>query len=189
MQGAWVWPLVRELRFPCVSQHGPTKNIFLNKQKWKIYIYICFVQFKFFFFLNAINLVSGLEDDESFEAQAGEKLCNTVAIYQPEYHSFFSPLPQLSQTIPALSWELEILSLIPAESLTCLLHSPWNSCSSVGFSHPKRGMAEPVKVLVDQFCLTLCDPMDCNQPGSSVHGILQARTLEWVAIPFSRRPP
>ena len=34
--------------------------------------------------------------------------------------------------------------------------------------------------------LTLCDPMDCSQPGSSVHGILQARILAWVAIPFSR---
>ena len=35
-------------------------------------------------------------------------------------------------------------------------------------------------------CLTLCDPMDCSLPGSSVHGILQARTLEWVALPSSR---
>ena len=42
------------------------------------------------------------------------------------------------------------------------------------------------KVLVLQTCPTLCDPMDCNPPGSSVHGILQARILEWVAIPFSR---
>ena len=39
---------------------------------------------------------------------------------------------------------------------------------------------------VSQSCLTLCDPMDCSLPGSSVHGILQARILEWVAIPFSR---
>ena len=37
-------------------------------------------------------------------------------------------------------------------------------------------------VLVTQSCLTLCDPMDCSPPGSSVHGILQARILEWVAI-------
>ena len=37
--------------------------------------------------------------------------------------------------------------------------------------------------LVVQSCLTLCDPMDCSPPGSSVHGILQARTLEWVACP------
>ena len=35
-------------------------------------------------------------------------------------------------------------------------------------------------------CLTLCDPMNCSPPRSSVHGILQARTLEWVAISFSR---
>ena len=37
-----------------------------------------------------------------------------------------------------------------------------------------------------QLCLTLCDPMDCSPPGSSVHGTLQARILEWVAMPFSR---
>ena len=42
------------------------------------------------------------------------------------------------------------------------------------------------KVLVAQSCPTLCDPIDCNLPGSSVHGILQPRILEWVAIPFSR---
>ena len=39
---------------------------------------------------------------------------------------------------------------------------------------------------VAQSCLTLCDPMDCSLPGSSVQGILQARILEWVAISFSR---
>ena len=41
-----------------------------------------------------------------------------------------------------------------------------------------------VKVKVTQLCLTLCDPMDCCPPSSSVHGILQARILEWVAYPF-----
>ena len=39
---------------------------------------------------------------------------------------------------------------------------------------------------VAQSCLTLCDPRDCSLPGSSVHGIFQARVLEWVAISFSR---
>ena len=43
-----------------------------------------------------------------------------------------------------------------------------------------------VKVLVAQSCQILCDPMDCSPQGSSVHGILQARILEWVATPFSR---
>ena len=38
-----------------------------------------------------------------------------------------------------------------------------------------------MKVLVAQSCLPLCDPMDCSPPGSSVHGILQARILEWVS--------
>ena len=38
---------------------------------------------------------------------------------------------------------------------------------------------------VAQSCLTLSDPMDCSPPGSSIHGIFQARVLEWVAIAFS----
>ena len=40
--------------------------------------------------------------------------------------------------------------------------------------------------VVSQSCPTLCEPMDCSPPGSSVHGILQARLLEWAAIPFSQ---
>ena len=43
-----------------------------------------------------------------------------------------------------------------------------------------------VYVLVTQLCLTLCNPMDCSPLGSSVHGILQARILGWVAMPYSR---
>ena len=43
-----------------------------------------------------------------------------------------------------------------------------------------------VKVLVSQSCPTRCDSMDCSSAGSSLHGILQARILEWVAYPFSR---
>ena len=39
---------------------------------------------------------------------------------------------------------------------------------------------------VTQSCPTLCNPMDCSLPGSSIHGIFQARVLEWVAISFSR---
>ena len=41
--------------------------------------------------------------------------------------------------------------------------------------------------LVIKLCPTLCDPMDCGLPGSSIHGIFQARVLEWVAIAFPRR--
>ena len=48
------------------------------------------------------------------------------------------------------------------------------------------GLGSQVKVLVTQSCLTPCDPMDCSPSGSSVHGVFQARTLEWFAISFSR---
>ena len=44
-----------------------------------------------------------------------------------------------------------------------------------------------VCVLVAQSCPTLCNPIDSSPPGSPVHGILQARTLEWVTISFSKR--
>ena len=47
-------------------------------------------------------------------------------------------------------------------------------------------MDEILEVLVTQSCSTLCDPMGYSPKGSSVHGILQARIMEWVAIFFSR---
>ena len=59
-------------------------------------------------------------------------------------------------------------------------------------SHVSRGITFPLlvwKVLVTQLCLTLCTLMDCSVPGSSVHGIFQARILKWVANPFSRGFP
>ena len=43
--------------------------------------------------------------------------------------------------------------------------------------------------LVAQLCPTLCDSMDCSQTGSSVHGILQARILVWLPLPFPGDPP
>ena len=52
---------------------------------------------------------------------------------------------------------------------------------------PLHHLGNPV--IAAQSCLTLCDTMDCSPPGSSVHGILQARLLELVAISFSRGKP
>ena len=51
------------------------------------------------------------------------------------------------------------------------------------FSNTLLSIKLVVVMLVAQSCLTLCDPMDCSPPGSSVHGILQAKILEWVACP------
>ena len=57
-------------------------------------------------------------------------------------------------------------------------------CSNPNFSQSLADACERAKSL--QLCPTLCDSMDYSPPGFSVHGILQARILEWVAIPFSR---
>ena len=46
-----------------------------------------------------------------------------------------------------------------------------------------------MKVMVPQLCPILSDPLDSSPPGSSVHGMLQVRILEWVASPFSRVSP
>ena len=52
--------------------------------------------------------------------------------------------------------------------------------------HSKKVSLSYINNIVVQSCLTLRDPMDCSPPGSSVLGILQARILEWVAMPSSR---
>ena len=64
-------------------------------------------------------------------------------------------------------------------SLACRLSQAKNNQSP----EDKR---KPVCAKSIQLCLTLCDPMDCSPPGSSVHGILRARILEWVALPSFR---
>ena len=67
----------------------------------------------------------------------------------------------------------------------------WVSCIAGRFfaiwaTREAPGYSVKVKVSVTQPRPALCDPMDCSPPGSSVHGILQARILEWVAISLSR---
>ena len=50
----------------------------------------------------------------------------------------------------------------------------------------KKDFSHYMYICVQKSCSNFCDPMDCSPPGSSVHGILQARILEWVAMPSSR---
>ena len=67
------------------------------------------------------------------------------------------------------------------------LHRPWDSLdknTGVGRHFLLQCMKVKSKSEVAQLCPTLSDPMDCSLPGSSVHGIFQARVLEWVAIAF-----
>ena len=66
---------------------------------------------------------------------------------------------------------------------------PWDSPgknTGVGCYFLLQCMKVKTESEVFQLCPTLCDPMDCSLPGPSIHGIFQARVLEWVAIPFSQ---
>ena len=68
------------------------------------------------------------------------------------------------------------------------LFRPWDSPgknTGVGCHFLLQCMKAKSEREVTQSCPTLHDPMDCSLPGSSIHGILQARVLEWVAIAFS----
>ena len=68
------------------------------------------------------------------------------------------------------------------------LHHPWDSPgknTGVGCHFLLQYMKVKSESEVAQSCPTLSDPMDCSLPGSSVHGIFQARVLEWGAIAFS----
>ena len=51
----------------------------------------------------------------------------------------------------------------------------------------KKDLIEIHVCSIAQLCLILCDPMDCSPPASSVHGVLQARFLDWAVMPDSKR--
>ena len=71
------------------------------------------------------------------------------------------------------------------------LPHPWDSPgknTGVGCHFPLQGMKVKSESEVTQSCPTLSNPMDCSLPVSSVHGIFQARVLEWIAIAFSTIP-
>ena len=68
------------------------------------------------------------------------------------------------------------------------LHRPWDSLgknTGVGCHFLLQFVKVKSESEVAQSCLTLSDPMDCSLPGSSIHGIFQARVLEWGAIALS----
>ena len=75
-------------------------------------------------------------------------------------------------------WKCSLLSC------TQLFVTPWIVACQAPLSM-RFSRQEYWSKLVAQWCVTLCNPMDCSLSGSSVHGILQAGILEWVAIPFS----
>ena len=93
-------------------------------------------------------------------------------------------------------WDMSSLagspSSKPAPSPPCfLINPPWRpenvECEGKIKMIFKTGLPYPYSCVPShaQSCLTLCDPVDCSLPGSSVHGILQARILKWVDMPSS----
>ena len=89
---------------------------------------------------------------------------STSALYQPRASSF-----------PIREWLCLVLLLFLATKLLLLLLR--KSCRFISSFNESE---------VTQSCPTLCNPMDCSLPRSSIHGIFQARVLEWVAVSFSR---
>ena len=79
-------------------------------------------------------------------------------------------------------------SVLPHRRQPTRLPRPWDSPgknTGMGGHFLLQCMKVKSQSEVSQSCLTLSDPMDCSLPGSSVHGIFQARVLEWVVIAFS----
>ena len=88
------------------------------------------------------------------------------------YQNFYSGVSSL--------FILAIKVLGPRSSILCFLVQNFG----ISIEYLLKYLTKSIQVT--QSCLTPCDPMDCSPPGSSVHQIPQARTLEWVTISFSR---
>ena len=109
-----------------------------------------------------------------------------LPVFVGHLYSFFGETKPTFYIIPPLHWWNDFpitffLISLPLWALRSRVVSSLPECSLWFCS----GVIK-LTVLVAQSCLTLCGPMDYSLPGSSVHGILQARILEWVAILFSR---
>ena len=118
---------------------------------------------------------TGLDQDFSWAALPPEALGENL-FHAP---SSFWHLPALPGLLPPplISKASIFVSVLPSYHLLCV----WIKYPSAPPLH-KDGSSG----LVAKSCPTLCNPVDCSPPGSSVHGFPQARILEWVAIPFSR---
>ena len=106
-----------------------------------------------------------------------------------QLYSLFCFLVLNNILLPAAAAAAKLLQLCltlcdPIDRLLCPWDSPGNN-TGVGCQFLLQCMRVKIESEVIQSCLTLCDPMDCSLPGSSVHGIFQARVLEWVVISFS----
>ena len=132
------------------------------KMLWYSYLFKNFPQFGVIYTAESFSIVSTAEVDVFLEFSCFLMIQQMLAIWS------LVPLPGLNPAcISGSSWFTQLASMWYVYSCEMRWHL----------------------VLVAQLCLTVCSPMDCSPPGSSVHGIFQARILEWVAISFSRGSP
>ena len=117
---------------------------------------------------------------------------SALCIRWPKYWSFSFNISSSNEHSGLISFRMDWLDLLAVQgTLKSLLkhHSSKSINSSVLIINHANLLISLVihrKREVAQSCPTLCDPMDCSLPGSSVHGIFRARVLEWVAIFFCR---
>ena len=110
-------------------------------------------------------------------SMAGAQSGLLYASCKPYWRILFAALPSLSPGCPSLRAQFIFFFQPHLPGPEMLSVSPTWSISDLDLSL--------CGCWVSQSCPAQCDPTDCSPPGSSVHGILQARILEWVAIPFS----
>ena len=120
--------------------------------------HMCFVTQMLLYLFRCLKFhLSLIRDDIKVTITLAEKICTSSSFSYFSFHFLLLSIP----TVNAMKWGMGYY-----------------------FSfHSTPAAAAAAKSL--QSCPTLCDPMDCSLPCFSVHGILQARTLEWVAISFS----
>ena len=156
------------------------------KAKIRVWILVSSsLSFFFFFFLNnssspgppyLVNFLLALIPIYWFLFPSG-KFRNLHPLWQHE--------PSISRTAPRREGKSPITGRPWTQSAVLLVKTPmgrftnWPSCS---VQSPPKPTGSRVKVLVIQSCLTLCNPMDCSPPGSSLHGI--PRQEYWSGLPF-----
>ena len=113
--------------------------------------------------------------------------CNSETLYPLNTNSSFLFLQPLATTFifsMCIIWLFRYLIFVDSY---CIYHLAWLILAGIMFIHVvARDISYLFWLHSIQLCPILCDPMDCKPPGSSVHGIFQARILEWVAISLSR---
>ena len=110
-------------------------------------------------------------------------VCVSVAVFFGFVFCIFpkwSVLLKQQRELKLMNWDCCYHPMFPRHKIFENKVSVFYSARNEVWTGSRRGG------FVAQSCPILCDPMDCSSLGSSVHGILQARILEWVTIPFSR---